>query len=261
MIDPKMSLMTRYICCVPVSPLRQEASHRSELVTQQLFGETCGLVEKAPDHWVKVRGDYDHYEGWCQEGQIKPLPAGLAKSTDQSLTADWSTPIVYAGQSMVLPMGCPLAYFSDGILAVEKPFPGRTWNPEAATPGEDVIRQIAFPFLNTSYLWGGKSVFGIDCSGLAQTVFKFMDIKLQRDASQQINQGIVVPSLSEARCGDLAFFDNADGRITHVGILLSPTEIIHASVKVRLDDIDERGIIHRENGERTHRLAGVRRNF
>ena len=113
-------------------------------------------------------------------------------------------------------------------------------------------------FINTPYLWGGKSVFGIDCSGFVQQVFKMFGIKLLRDAYLQAEQGESVSSIEEGRAGDLAFFQNEKGRVTHVGLILEKGKIIHASGKVRIDTIDKEGIVT-ETGERTHIIHSVRR--
>jgi gamma-D-glutamyl-L-lysine dipeptidyl-peptidase len=99
----------------------------------------------------------------------------------------------------------------------------------------------------------------VDCSGFCQTVYKFFNKPILRDASQQATQGEIVGFLQEARCGDLAFFDNPEGRITHVGILLSESEVLHSSVKVRIDPIDNMGIINKDTGERTHQLRIIKR--
>jgi cell wall-associated NlpC family hydrolase len=130
-----------------------------------------------------------------------------------------------------------------------------------AKPNADAIKERAMPFLSTPYLWGGRSVFGIDCSGFTQMVFRFFNIPLLRDAYLQATQGDVVGFLQEARCGDLAFFDNAEGRITHVGILLNDQEIIHSSGNVRIDKIDNAGIINVETSVRTHKLRIIKRYF
>jgi cell wall-associated NlpC family hydrolase len=114
-------------------------------------------------------------------------------------------------------------------------------------------------YLNTPYLWGGRSVFGIDCSGFAQQVYRFFNKHLPRDASQQALQGEVVGFLQEAICGDLAFFDNEEGRITHVGILLDAQTIIHSSGRVKIDKIDNQGIFTTDKGERTHNLRIIKR--
>jgi gamma-D-glutamyl-L-lysine dipeptidyl-peptidase len=121
------------------------------------------------------------------------------------------------------------------------------------------IRQVALQYLDVPYLWGGKSFFGIDCSGFCQQVFRHFGINLPRDAYQQAEKGEVVGFLQEVVCGDLAFFDNEEGRITHVGLMLNTHEIIHASGKVRIDKIDHQGIINSETGVRTHQLRIIKR--
>jgi cell wall-associated NlpC family hydrolase len=113
--------------------------------------------------------------------------------------------------------------------------------------------------LNSTYLWGGRSVFGIDCSGFTQSVFKFLNVHLLRDAQQQATQGELVAFLQQAHCGDLAFFDDGEGHIIHVGILLNAHEIIHAAGKVRIDKIDNQGIIEADTGQRTQRLRIIKR--
>ena len=121
------------------------------------------------------------------------------------------------------------------------------------------ILGIASVFLNTAYLWGGKSVYGIDCSGFVQSVFKMINIGLPRDADMQSEKGEVVGFLQEARCGDLAFFDDENGKIIHVGILINDEQIIHSSGIVRIDAIDNEGIINGTTKKRTHRLRIIKR--
>jgi cell wall-associated NlpC family hydrolase len=140
-------------------------------------------------------------------------------------------------------------------------FKGKVWDPEEVKINPKQIKQIAFKFLNTSYLWGGKSVFGIDCSGYAQAVYKLLNVYLPRDAWQQAEAGTAVNFLQEAQCGDLAFFDNENGKIIHVGILLNDHEIIHSSGKVRIDKIDTQGILNLETKQRTHQLRIIKRYF
>lgn len=128
--------------------------------------------------------------------------------------------------------------------------------------GEDVVH-VAKQLLNVSYLWGGKNMMGYDCSGFTQTVYSVFGINLLRNAREQVTQGQEVKSLAESQPGDLVFFDHADRdpkatRITHVGMLISPTEVIHCSGCVHVDRIDENGI-HLANGEMTHHLAKIKR--
>lgn len=252
------------VCCVPVSPMRAEASHRVEMVSQQLFGEKSIIIESAPDNWVKIALKYDGYEGWVQQSHVTEIDEEHYLNVDKDLTADWLNEVDYNGHIMFVPMGSSLSAFKNGKAFWRKNsvhFKGKVWNPEEIKITPKIIKQIAFKFLNTTYLWGGKSVFGIDCSGYAQMTYKFLNKYLPRDAWQQAENGEVVNFLQEAVCGDLAFFDNDEGRITHVGILLNDHEIIHSSGKVRIDKIDTQGILNLETKQRTHKLRIIKRYF
>ena len=251
------------VCCVPVSPLRAGNSHRSEMVTQQLFGEKSTIVESAADNWVKISLKYDNYHGWVQQNHLAEINEERYLKVDKDLTSDWISEVDYNGHRMYVPMGSSLSAFQNGKAFWRKNtvyFKGKVWNPEEITITPKLVKQIAFRFLNTSYLWGGKSVFGIDCSGYSQMVFKFLNKSLPRDASRQAEEGEAVNVLEEAKCGDLAFFNIGD-EIIHVGILLNDHEIIHSSGKVRLDKIDKEGILNLETRQRTHQLTMIRRYF
>lgn len=252
------------VCCVPVSPLRSEPSHKSEMVSQQLFGEKSIIKEAGVDSWVKVILKYDGYEGWCQFSHLAEIDEEHYTKTDKDLTAGWVNEVNYNGHYMFVPLGSSLSAFKNGKAFWRKNsvhFKGEIWNPEEIKITAKIIRQVAYKFLNTSYLWGGKCVFGIDCSGLAQMTYKFLNKHLPRDAWQQAQKGEVVNFLQQARCGDLAFFDNEEGHITHVGILLNQHEIIHSSGKVRLDKIDNEGIVNLETKQQTHKLRIIKRYF
>lgn len=257
--------MEYMVCCVPVSPMRAESSHKSEMVSQQLFGEKSAVLEKTPDNnWVKIQLKYDGYDGWVQGSHLVGIDEESYEKTDKDLTSDWVNEVSFNGHIMNVPMGSSLSAFRNGIAFWRKNsvhFKGNVWNPEEVKVTAKQIKQIAFKFLNTSYLWGGKSVFGIDCSGYAQSTYKFLNKQLPRDAWQQAEKGEVVNFLQEVRCGDLAFFDNEEGRIIHVGILLSESEIIHSSGKVRIDKIDTQGILNLETKQRTHKLRIIKRYF
>jgi gamma-D-glutamyl-L-lysine dipeptidyl-peptidase len=255
---PKMSFA---VCVVPVSPLRLEPLHRSEMVSQQLFGESCNILETGKDHWIKVKCSYDGYEGWCQDMHVKEISEDEYPKQISSYTASLMNEISLNGEPMQIPFACPVPSDEQVKKRLSIIYNDDTWHAGSAAKDQAAIRSVAFRFLNTGYLWGGKSIFGIDCSGYTQTVFKLFNVPLLRDAYQQAAQGELVGFLQEARCGDLAFFDNAEGRITHVGILLNDHEIIHSSGKVRLDKIDGQGIINRETGERTHKLRIIKRYF
>lgn len=255
--------MEYMVCCVPVSPMRAEASHKSEMVSQQLFGEKSFVIERSED-WIKVQLRYDGYQGWVQKSQIVEIDEDIFLKTDKDLTADLLNEVDYNGHLMYVPMGSALSAFKNGMAFWRRNsvhFKGKVWNPEEVKITPKIIKQIAFKFLNTSYLWGGKSVFGIDCSGYAQMTYKFLNTYIPRDAWQQAEQGTMVNFLQEAHCGDLAFFDNEEGRIVHVGILLNEHEIIHSSGKVRIDKIDTQGILNLETKQRTHKLRIIKRYF
>jgi hypothetical protein len=250
------------VCCVPVSPMRAEPSHKSEMVSQMLFGEYCETIEEGKDKWLRVRCRYDNYEGWCTRSHLAEIDETDYHEGTNLLAQDWVNQVGYNDQPMMIPMGSPLAQLKNGKANWQKntiAFGGKIWDTHQIEINERSLKDLAFQFLNTPYLWGGKTVFGIDCSGFTQTVFRFFNIHLLRDAWQQASQGEAIGFLQEARCGDLAFFDNSEGRITHVGILLNESEIMHASGKVRVDKIDNLGIVNSETFERTHQLRIIKR--
>ncbi len=246
---------------VPVTPMRSEASHRSEMVSQLLFGESASVVEIGKD-FLKVSSLYDDYLGWIQKSQLIEITEEQALVGNGLLNGDVLRAITCNETPMQVSFGSPLHFFDHGaakIGAFDFHYEGKFWNPAEAQFNEATLKWVSHQFLNTAYLWGGRSIFGIDCSGLTQQVFRFVGIKLPRDAYQQAALGEVVGFLQEAKCGDLAFFDNAEGKITHVGMMLDNASIIHASGKVRIDPIDNMGIINSDTGERTHQLRIIKR--
>ena len=256
--------MVYTVCCVPVSPLRAEPSHKSEMVSQQLFGEKSTIIETGVDNWVKIELKYDGYNGWCQLSHLAEIDKDQYDKIDKDLTSGWVNEIDYNGHRMFVPMGCLLSAFKNGKAFWRKNsvhFKGEIWNPEEIEITNKVIKQVAYKFLNTPYLWGGKSVFGIDCSGFTQMTYKFLNVRLPRDAWQQAEKGIPIDFLQEAHCGDLAFFNNEAGNIIHTGILLNEHEVIHSSGKVRVDKIDTQGILNSDTKQRTHTLRIIKRYF
>ena len=256
--------MSYAVCCVPIAPVRIEPDHKSEMVSQLLFGECCIITIVEKNGWVKIVNKLDAYTGWCQESHFQEIDDNTYYFEDTSFTADWSNAIDFNGHTMWVPFGSSLTAMKNGNVFWRKNtvhFSGNVWNPVTTKRDAKTIRNLAFKFLNTTYLWGGKSVFGIDCSGFSQSVYKLLNIHLLRDAQQQATQGELVGFLQQAHCGDLAFFDDEEGRITHVGILLNAGEIIHAAGKVRVDKIDNEGIIDTATGLRTQRLRIIKRYF
>jgi cell wall-associated NlpC family hydrolase len=256
--------MAYAVCRVPVAPLRAEAAHKSEMVSQLLLAE-AGLVLEETKDFIKLQGVFDGYEGWCQRSQLVMVNSWNREEPHQQYTSNWLNTVTINGITAQVPMGVPVisaanASLLQPVLRIDYS-QATLWEAGSVAPDEAAISARALPFLNTAYLWGGRSVFGVDCSGFTQTVFRFFNIALLRDAYLQATQGEVVGFLQEARCGDLAFFDNAEGRITHVGILLNPHEILHASGNVRIDKIDNAGIVNVDIGARTHQLRIIKRYF
>ncbi len=256
--------MSYAICCVAVAPIRIEPDHGSEMVSQLLFGECCSVSINNKSEWIKIVCKADTYTGWCQLQHVTAIDDTHYYNEEQEFTANWVNEINYNGHLMMVPFGSSLMSLKNGKTLWRKNtvnFSGKVWNPLTAKRDEKTIKEIADKFLNTTYLWGGRSVFGIDCSGLTQAVYSFLNIQLLRDANLQATQGELVNFLQEARCGDLAFFDNEDGQIIHVGILLNNQQILHTSGKVRIDKIDNEGIVNAETGERTQKLRIIKRYF
>jgi cell wall-associated NlpC family hydrolase len=250
------------ICTVAAAPVRKEPSHKTEMTNQLLFGETLEVLE-IKEGWLRVRSMYDRYEGWVTEHQIEDVEKDVASEPLQFVCADLISSIQFHDQVISVPMGAALTGFKK-----EK---GSLWKDQYSFDGmfrsfehpanEKELLETAKKWLSAPYLWGGKTLMGVDCSGFVQTVFKVNGIRLSRDSWQQAKEGKTVEQLSSANTSDVAFFKNAEGRIIHVGILLHPNQIIHASGKVRIDKIDEEGIINLQTGDRTHQLHSMKRFF
>ncbi|SMC97173.1 C40 family peptidase [Pedobacter nyackensis] len=252
------------ICRVAVAPLRAGQSDKAEISSQLLFGDHVEILEKT-DKWWLVRNEYDGYEGWMDYKQLASLNhEQFVRNQDCNHMAPAQTVntiIAADGSKYYLSPGSNLPAYADkhcylGDEKFEVSFSAHVLNPEVDV---DELIDTALFFRNAPYLWGGKTTFGIDCSGFVQIVFKLNGLKLKRDAWQQAEEGEVVDFLPEVQAGDLAFFDNSEGRITHVGMMLNANEIIHASGKVRIDPMDSQGIYNAELGKYTHNLRIVKR--
>ncbi|MES2649487.1 MAG: C40 family peptidase [Bacteroidota bacterium] len=254
-----MSLFT----IVPVAPLRAESTHRSEMVSQLLFGELCDLLESTKE-FLRVKAHYDGYEGWCQRSQLVDYGSDSYLGETGFVSA-WTDEVLIDGNSCIIPHASiaerrQAAAFTIGQNTLMH-LSESIHYPSASDDKAALVKAYANRYLGVAYIWGGKSVFGTDCSGFVQQVFKMVDTWLPRDSGEQANLGETVNFIQEARLGDLAFFDNAEGRIVHVGMMLNNQEIIHASGNVHVDDIDNEGIVNKVTGLRTHQLRIIKRFF
>lgn len=243
------------ICNLSIIPLRLEASDTSEMVSQVLYGNVFKVLEMRKS-WCKIRLAFDKYEGWIDNKQFLEISKeNYDNLTNQKpkLSVDLIEFVEDKNNQLYsIPLGAQL----NGLGLLEHNFEGET---SEEKKDKNLIVTTAFNYLNAPYLWGGKTPFGIDCSGFTQMVYKLNGYKLLRDASQQATQGEALSFIEESEPGDLAFFDNAEGVITHVGIIMKDNYIIHAHGKVRIDRLDHSGIYNVDRRIHTHKLRVIKK--
>ena len=250
-------------CQVSIAPIRAHASDKSEMVSQLLFGETVE-VQDAKDTWRFVVCSWDGYTGWVDVKQLVRLtPSEFeAYREHQTLNLSLVEGLMAADHFIPITMGAALPQY-DGLRCHLSEhsfqFSGPVVSPSAQSLGNEWIVKVARRYLHAPYMWGGRSPFGIDCSGFTQMVYKIAGLKLMRDASQQVTQGRPIDFMEQCQAGDLAFFDNGRGVVNHVGIILPDCHIIHASGKVRVDKLDHFGIFNYDQDRYTHQLRIVKR--
>ncbi|WP_339754151.1 C40 family peptidase [uncultured Winogradskyella sp.] len=243
------------ICNLGIVPIRLEPSDTSEMVTQALYGDRFKVLEKRKN-WSRIRFSFDKYEGWIDNKQYKEIEEfdykGLSNS-DMKLSKDLIEFVSDASNNLYLiPVGSDL----NGLALLHHNFDGSILSSKR---NKSEIIKTSFLYLNSPYLWGGKTPFGIDCSGFTQIVYKLNGYKLFRDASEQASQGEALSFIEESEPGDLAFFDNAEGNIIHVGIIMEDNHIIHAHGKVRIDRLDHSGIYNIDKNMHTHKLRVIKK--
>lgn len=250
------------ICNLSIVALRAEESDTSEMTSQVLFGEHFEILEKQKK-WSKIRLSFDGFEGFIDNKQYIEITENFYNMLCET-AFNYSAEIVdfvtnSKNELTTITIGSHLPLFKNNILQIG----AINYNYESAIFSEklskNAILKIAFTFLNCPYLWGGKSPFGIDCSGFTQMVYKLSGYKLFRNAKEQAKQGEVLSFIEESEPGDLAFFDNDEGEIIHVGIILNDYNIIHVHGKVRIDTLDHSGIFNNDLQKHTHKLRVIKR--
>jgi hypothetical protein len=252
-------------CHYSLIPVRSEPSHRAEMCTQLLFGELYAILESFED-WYHIRIIFDNYEGWINRSSVYPIGEDEFKRLE-GLPCSVSTEVVQLIENRSLQAFFPILIGSSFHGLNDKAFTAGEYEyffegfteaiPHDCT--RDKIVEMSMMYLHAPYEWGGRSPFGIDCSGFTQMTYKIAGAQLLRDSTQQATQGETISFITDARPGDLLFFDDEEGMIRHVGILLPEGRIIHASGRVRVDRVDHQGIFNVETGQYSHKLRLIKK--
>ena len=233
------------ICHLSIIPVRKNSTSKSELVSQLIYGELFKVIEKK-EKWFYIESIDDKYSGWINHSQFKEIleqDFKKVKKTKSKLLNNISSEIETENGNMSITIGSKI---SSAFILNHKL--------KQKEYSKSSIIKNSLKFLNSPYLWGGRTPYGIDCSGFSQQVYKLNGFQLSRDANQQALQGKEV-KLEKAKPGDLAFF--GDKKITHVGIIMDSNKIIHSFGCVRIDYLNEKGIINSISKKTTHYLKKI----
>ena len=245
--------MTLGICNLSIVPVRIVDSDKSEMINQLIYGDIIEILEEK-EKWVKIKSLYDDYIGWIDKKQYFKIEDNIKLDLNKPVYSIDLVEFIENNNNelITIPIGSDIS----NISLMNHKFDGKTIS---GNNNRNSIVNTALSFLNSPYLWGGKTPFGIDCSGFTQMVYKINGYKLCRDAKDQANQGETLSFIEESEAGDLAFFNNDQGDIIHVGIILQNNHIIHASGKVRIDRIDHSGIYNNDLNKHTHSLRYIKK--
>lgn len=243
------------ICTLSIVPVRIQPDDASEMVTQLLYGENFKILEER-GKWSRIRIAFDSYEGWISNNQISKIEEIYFEELlnyEPVYSVDLIEFIAEASGNLThIPLGAVLNHAIQSNLT----FDGNSMTGIKSKSG---LIDTAILYLNTPFLWGGKTPFGIDSSGLTQMVYRLNGYALMRDSAQQAKQGEALSFIEESEPGDLAFFDDAEGNIIHVGLIMPDNYIIHADGKVRIDRIDHTGIFNIDLRRHTHKLRVIKK--
>jgi cell wall-associated NlpC family hydrolase len=251
--------MDMFICENVFVPLRSGPSHKAEMLSQVLFGEKYRVIDKAGT-WIKVETHFDNYHGWLDTAHLQHTDA-----TNDSQGAVLNRSLLCYkedGSRLVLEAGCEIFcpdYNGKTFMAGVNRYKAYEDFNESFTEAKESFAETALKYINSPYIWGGRIPSGIDCSGLTQLVYKIHGKPIARDSWQQAEEGINIDFIDQAEPGDLVFFDNERGKISHVGMIFSKGLVIHASGRVRIDAIDHQGIFKPEIRGYSHKLRMIRR--
>lgn len=247
------------ISILSVIPIRELPSDKSEMTTQLIFGEHYKILEQRKK-WSRIKIAHDKYTGWISNNQVHIIYQEEYDKLDKeivTLTTD-ILDIIEGESNQPIVIGSVLpTYKSDHALIKNKMYKFLGKKTQGFSEKKHLVNN-ALIFLNTPYLWGGRTPFGIDCSGFTQIVYRLQGINIPRDAYQQAEVGNTLSFIEESEEGDLAFFDDSEGKIKHVGIIMNNNNIIHASGKVRIDKLDQQGIFNIEKKIHTHKLRIIK---
>ena len=252
------------VCPLSIVPVRSSGADKSEMLSQLLFGECVEILHRKGKQWLKVRCLTDNTIGWVSTNQLEVITPSEEETFRNffAYSLEFIHPIMSADMSRPITIGARLPDF-DGIRCTlgekDYTFSGQAVFPKDLSPSAELIMKFARRYLYAPYLSGGRSPFGIDAGALVQLVFSFVGIVLYRYPEQQVEQGRTVDFVQQAQPGDIAFFQTKNGNITHTGILLPDSKIIHAYGQVRIDNIDHYGIYNEDLKKYTHKLRIVRR--
>ncbi len=244
------------LCALSIIPIRASAGQASEQLSQLLYGDLFKITEHRKD-WNKIRVNFDGTEGWIQKNQVTPLSKEVYKELKTAKNPAFSSDLI----SFVSEQNSQLIPILLGSVVQNAKILNHSFEGELVSGAmtKDHLVPTALQYLNAPYQWGGKSPFGIDCSGLVQMVYRINGYCLPKDPKEQANKGEVLSFVEESTPGDLAFFDNEEGVITHVGIIMQNNHVIHAYGSVRIDRLDQTGIFDVAQGTYTHHLRVIKK--